>query len=106
VTESVLLSGLGGAAGLVLAAWAQGLALRLVLTQALALGAAGVVLGLAGAAALSRAFLANLLYGTSALDPATYAAMAALLLAATLLASGLPARRATRVDPMAALRSE
>jgi putative ABC transport system permease protein len=79
---------------------------RLVLTQALKLGAAGVVLGLAGAAALSRAFLAKLLYGTSVLDPATYVAMSALLLAATLLASGLPAHRATRVDPMKALRSE
>jgi putative ABC transport system permease protein len=59
-----------------------------------------------GGALLARAFLTKLLFGVSAIDPWTYAAMAAALLAATLLASGLPARRATRVDPMAALRSE
>jgi putative ABC transport system permease protein len=80
--------------------------LRLVLRQAFLLGAAGVVLGAAAGAVLSRAFLKDLLYGISALDPWTYAAMAAVLFAATLLASGLPARRATRVDPMSALRSE
>lgn len=78
----------------------------LVLRQSLALGGAGVVLGLAGGALLSRAFLKDLLYGISATDPLTYAAMAAVLLAATLLASSLPARRATRVDPMSAIRSE
>ncbi len=79
---------------------------RLVLRQALALAGLGVALGVAGGAVLSRAFLTDLLYGTSAIDPLTYAAMAAVLLGATLLAGGLPARRATRVDPMAALRSE
>jgi putative ABC transport system permease protein len=84
----------------------RGDVVRLVLGQSLALGGAGVVLGLGGAALLSRAFLKDLLYGVSATDPVTYAAMAGLLLAATLLASGLPARRATRVDPMSALRSE
>jgi putative ABC transport system permease protein len=79
---------------------------RLVLVQALALGGAGVAAGLAAAAILSRAFLGKLLYATSVLDPLTYAAMAAVLLGATLLASGLPARRAARVDPIPALRSE
>lgn len=78
----------------------------LVLRQSLMLGGAGVLLGLVAGTLLSRAFLKDLLYGVSATDPLTYAAMAAVLLAATLLASGLPARRATRVDPMSALRSE
>ena len=84
----------------------RGAVVGLVLRQSLALAGAGVALGLAAGAILSRAFLKNLLYGVSATDPLTYAAMAAVLLAATLLASGLPARRATRVDPMSALRSE
>ena len=84
----------------------RGDVVRLVLRQSLLLGGAGVVLGLAAGSFLSRAFLKSLLYGVSATDPLTYAAMAAVLLAATLLASGLPARRATRVDPMSALRSE
>jgi putative ABC transport system permease protein len=78
----------------------------LVLRQAIALGAIGVALGMAGGALLARAFLSKLLFGVSAIDPATYAAMAAALFLATLLASGLPARRALRVDPMVALRSE
>ena len=79
---------------------------RFVLSQALKLGAAGVALGVAAGAILARAFLTKLLYGVSAIDPLTYAAMAAVLLVATLLAGGLPARRATRVDPITALRSE
>jgi putative ABC transport system permease protein len=78
----------------------------LVLRQAVALGAIGVALGMAGGALLTRAFLSKLLFGVSAIDPVTYAAMAAALFLATLLASGLPARRALRVDPMAALRNE
>ncbi|HEY6148258.1 MAG TPA: FtsX-like permease family protein, partial [Thermoanaerobaculia bacterium] len=78
----------------------------LVLRQAIALGAIGVAIGMAGGALLARAFLPKLLFGVSAVDPVTYMAMAAALLAATLLASGLPARRATRVDPMVALRNE
>ena len=84
----------------------RGDVVRLVLRQSLLLAGAGVLLGLAGGAFLSRAFLTSLLYGVSATDPLTYAAMAAVLIAATLLASGLPARRATRVDPMSALRSD
>lgn len=79
---------------------------RLVLRQAVTLGAIGIVLGMTGGAILARAFLSKLLFGVSAIDPATYAAMAAILLAATLAASGLPARRASRVDPIVALRSE
>lgn len=77
----------------------------LVLRRGLALTAAGVVVGLCGAALASRA-VASLLYGTSPLDPATYAAVAALLLAIAVLACVAPARRAAGVDPMEALRSE
>jgi putative ABC transport system permease protein len=79
---------------------------RLVLSQALTLGAIGIAAGVAAGSLLARAFLSKLLFGVSAIDPVTYTAMAAALLAATLLASGLPARRATRVDPMVALRNE
>ncbi|HWE85363.1 MAG TPA: ABC transporter permease [Terracidiphilus sp.] len=77
----------------------------LVLRRGLALTAVGVVLGLGGAAVASRA-VASLLYGTSPLDPATYGAVAALLVAIAVLACVAPARRAANVDPMEALRSE
>ena len=79
---------------------------RLVLSQAITLGAIGIAAGMAAGSLLARAFLPKLLFGVSAIDPVTSTAMAAALLAATLLASGLPARRATRVDPMVALRNE
>jgi ABC-type antimicrobial peptide transport system permease subunit len=65
----------------------------------------GVAAGLAGALALSRA-IGSLLFDLSPTDPATLAAVALLLTAVALLASWLPARRATRVDPLIALRSE
>jgi putative ABC transport system permease protein len=77
----------------------------LVLRRGLALTAVGVVLGLGGAAVASRA-VASLLYGTSPLDPATYGAVAVLLLAIAAVACVAPARRAANVDPMEALRSE
>ena len=79
--------------------------LRLVVGQGMALALAGVGLGLAGALALSRA-LSGLLYGVTATDPATFAGVAILLTAVSLLACYLPARRATKVDPMVALRHE
>ncbi len=79
--------------------------LRLVLREALGLAALGVALGVAGALALTR-LLSGLLYGVTATDPLTFVAVAATLSAVALLASYLPARRATRVDPMVALRSE
>jgi putative ABC transport system permease protein len=79
--------------------------LKMVVGEGLLLGAAGVAVGTAGALALTR-FMAGLLFGVTPTDPPTYAAIAALLLAVALLASYLPARRATRVDPMTALRYE
>jgi putative ABC transport system permease protein len=78
---------------------------RLLLGHVLALVGVGVVLGL-GAAALLTQLMASLLFGVTALDPATYAAVAALLIVTGALAGYLPARRATRVDPSTALRAE
>ena len=69
------------------------------------LTAAGLVLGLAASLLVSRV-LASFLFGVAATDPATYAGVAGLLAAVALLACYLPARRAARVDPMTALRSE
>jgi putative ABC transport system permease protein len=79
--------------------------LWLVIRQGLILGAVGVVLGAVGAAGLTR-YLKGLLFGTDALDVTTFAAMAAALTAVVLLACFLPALRATRVDPIRALRYE
>jgi len=79
--------------------------LRLVLGQGVAVVAMGVVAGLALAAAATLS-LKSLLFGMSTLDPITYAAVAAILLGTALLACFFPAHRATRVDPMVALRYE
>jgi putative ABC transport system permease protein len=79
--------------------------LRMVLGQALILAAAGVAIGLAGALAVSRA-ISGLLFDLSPTDPATLAAMAVALTLVAAVASYLPARRAMRVDPVIALRSE
>jgi predicted permease len=79
--------------------------LRNVMAGALRLAAGGLVLGVAGALALSRA-IRGLLFDVSAADPATFLAVAVTLGAAAALASWLPARSATRVDPASALRSE
>jgi ABC-type antimicrobial peptide transport system permease subunit len=87
-----------------LGAQARGV-LRLVLGGALRLLAAGVVFGLIGAFALTR-FLSAFLFGVSANDPATFAVVSLALAVVALLASYLPALRATRVDPLAALRAE
>ena len=77
---------------------------RLFLRRGITQAACGVVLGLGGALALTRS-LSTLLFGVSPLDPLTHAAVAGILLAVALLASDLPARRASRVDPVVALRS-
>jgi putative ABC transport system permease protein len=79
--------------------------LRLILGQAMITATVGVVLGLAGSLILTR-FLRSMLYEVGAADPLTFAAVAALLFAVALLASYLPARRATQVDPIVALRYE
>jgi len=78
---------------------------RLVMTQAAALGAAGLGAGIAGALLLTRA-LSSLLFGVTAADPATFGAVSLLLMAVVVAAAYLPARRATRVDPMIALRAD
>jgi ABC-type antimicrobial peptide transport system permease subunit len=78
---------------------------RLVLRQGLSVAAVGIVLGLALALAAGKV-LASVLYGVSPRDPLVLAGAAGVLLAAAALASWLPARRAARVDPVMALRSE
>lgn len=78
---------------------------RMVAGEAGRLALAGIALGLLGAALLSKV-LQGLLYGVTPLDPATLAAVAALLSGIALLASWLPARRAARIRPMEALRHE
>jgi putative ABC transport system permease protein len=77
----------------------------LILGHGFRLVLAGVVLGLAGAIAATR-LISGLLYNTSALDPLIFASVAALLTLVALIASCLPARRACRVNPIVALRSE
>ena len=79
--------------------------LRLILRQGMLLAAIGAIIGLAIGLGGTR-LLKTLLYGVSAVDPMTFAAVTLLLGSVTLLACWLPAHRATRVDPMIALRAE
>jgi|ERR1035441_6056741 ABC-type antimicrobial peptide transport system permease subunit len=79
--------------------------LWLVLRNGLLMGVAGVALGLGGALP-GRIFLARFLFGVSASDPLTLLGTAILLLLVIALASAIPARRAIRIDPVQALRSE
>jgi len=79
--------------------------LRLVIRQGLMLTGIGVALGLAAGAAGAQ-LLRSLLFGVSALDPIAFGGAALLFALVSLAASYLPARRATRVDPMLALRAE
>ena len=78
---------------------------RLVVREAMTLVIVGIGIGVAAALALSRT-LATMLFAIKATDPATFASVAALLAAVALLATYIPARRATRVDPIIALRAE
>jgi predicted permease len=79
--------------------------LLMVVRQGAFFAASGIAFGVAGAIVLTR-FLASLLSGVHTTDPLTYAAVSALLLAVALLASYIPARRASKVDPLVALRYE
>ena len=79
--------------------------LKLVVSEGLTFTVIGIVVGLASALALTR-FLSAFLYGVSATDPLDFAAVAALFATVALAASYVPARRATRVDPLTALRYE
>jgi putative ABC transport system permease protein len=79
--------------------------LRMVVRQGMTMTLIGLALGLVGVVAMSRV-IAGMLYGVSATDPLTFAGVSIVLLAVALLACLIPARRATRVDPLVALRSE
>jgi putative ABC transport system permease protein len=83
----------------------RGDVLRMVIAQGLKLAIAGVLVGVLSSLALGR-ILSGFLYGVSPTDPMTILGVAALLIFVALLASYLPAKRATRVDPMMALRYE
>jgi putative ABC transport system permease protein len=78
---------------------------RLVLGRGLKLTMGGIALGLAGAFALTR-FMQNVIFGISAADPLTFLGVSALLMVTAIAASYFPARRASRIDPMTALRTE
>jgi putative ABC transport system permease protein len=79
--------------------------LKLVMRQGLALALAGIAAGLAGAFVLTR-LMRTLLFEVSATDPVTFVSIPLLLVAVALLACWIPARRATKVDPLYALRRE
>ena len=92
--------------GLRMALGAQsGEVLRLILKQGLLLILIGITFGLAGALAVTRV-MSGLLFGVGSTDPATFAAIVLLFALVSLVACYIPARRATRVDPLTALRSE
>jgi hypothetical protein len=79
--------------------------IRLVLGQSTAVTLAGIALGLAGATAVTR-YLEGLLFGLTPLDPVTFAGVSMLFVIVSMMAAFIPARRATRVDPVVTLRAE
>src|SRR6185295_17079470 len=79
--------------------------MRLVVRQGMTMTLIGLAIGLVGAYLMSRV-LVGLLYGVSARDPLTFTGVSIVLLTVALLACLIPARRATRVDPIVALRTE
>ena len=83
----------------------QGDVLRLVVSHGMFLSLAGAAFGLVGARALTR-FMSSLLYGVQPSDPLTFFAVFGILFSVALLATYIPARRTTKVDPMVALRHE
>ena len=92
--------------GIRMALGAQGESVqRIFVTRGLTLAAAGLAIGLIGAAAMMR-LLSSFLFGVNPFDPLTYAAVTAGLGLVALVATWLPARQATRIDPMLALRAE
>jgi putative ABC transport system permease protein len=92
--------------GIRMALGAQGESVqRIFVSRGLSLAAIGLVLGLVSAAALMR-LLSSLLFGVNPFDPLTYLAVTVSLGGVALIATWLPARQATRIDPMSALRSE
>jgi ABC-type antimicrobial peptide transport system permease subunit len=79
--------------------------MRLVLGESIALTGIGIALGLSGAAAVTR-FLAGMLFGLSSFDPMTFVTASLVFAGVAMLASYVPARRATKVDPLVALRQD
>ncbi len=79
--------------------------MRMILARTGLMIGAGITLGLLGALALTR-LMSSLLYGVDSSDPTTFAAVASLLLVVAFIASAVPARRATRIDPIEALRDD
>jgi putative ABC transport system permease protein len=83
----------------------QGNMMKLILGQGMLLAAIGIAIGLAAAYGLTRV-LAGLLFGVKATDPLTFSLVAVILATVALIAAFIPARRATRIDPILALRNE
>jgi putative ABC transport system permease protein len=83
----------------------RGDVMRLVIGQHLGPALIGIAIGVTGGLVLSR-YLRTLLYGVAPTDPVTFASMSIALLAVAALACWIPARRATRIDPLVALRAE